>query len=134
MFRKSLAFILASSAAIMAAPKNEPVDRIAAAVNALRPDWPLTSLRTYLHRAHADRAYCDLAVAAVAVATDPRSQTPARLGEHGPWWTAAYQASRHSKPPAVLLMSTRLNVATKAGTLPYPNSSAAWSSIAQMTA
>lgn len=68
------------------------LDRIAAALHALRPEWPLTSLRTHLTKHHADRPYADLAIAAVVVALDPATQTPARLREHGPWWTAAQTA------------------------------------------
>lgn len=62
--------------------------RIAAAVNLLRPDWPTKSVQTLLERDHATWPYHDLAVAAVWVATDPTSKTPARLSEAGPWWQA----------------------------------------------
>lgn len=64
------------------------LDRVAAAVNALRPDWPVASLRTYLRSRHASRAYADLAAALVAVAVDPASTTPARVEQPGPWWQA----------------------------------------------
>ncbi len=64
------------------------LDRVAAAVNALRPDWPVASLRTYLRSRHAGRAYADLAAALVAVAVDPASTTPARVEQPGPWWQA----------------------------------------------
>jgi hypothetical protein len=70
---------------------NAEIDRIAAALNALRPEWPIKSLRTLLTRDHANRAYADLAVAAVYCAVDPKTATPARLAEHGPWWVAAAQ-------------------------------------------
>lgn len=63
--------------------------RIAAALNALRPDWRVTSLVTYLDRHHQGRPYRDLAIAATAVATDPKTTTPHLLGEHGAWWAAA---------------------------------------------
>lgn len=71
----------------MATP--DEVDRIAAAMNAHRPDWPVRSLVTFLSRHHAARPYRDLAIAAVAVATDPRTTTPNLLNEHGGWWVAA---------------------------------------------
>lgn len=64
------------------------LDRVAGAVNALRPDWPVASLRTYLRSRHAGRAYADVAVALVAVAVDPASTTPARVEQPGPWWQA----------------------------------------------
>lgn len=78
----------------------EPAElqRVAAAMNAIRPDWPAKSCHTVLARDHAGRAFQDLVVAACAVAADPRSATPARLAEHGPWWVAAYQASRAPTP------------------------------------
>lgn len=64
------------------------VERLAAAANALRPDWPLRSLCTFLERDHAHRAYRDVAVALAWVATDPKTQTPKRMNELGPWWQA----------------------------------------------
>lgn len=74
------------------------IQRLAEALHALRPDWPVRSLITYLTRDHAARAFRDLAVAAVVVAVDEQTATPARLGEHGPWWVAAYQAGRPFTP------------------------------------
>jgi hypothetical protein len=70
-------------------PTDNELERLAHAANALRPDWPVRSVLTALARDHTDRAYRDLAVALVAVATDPRTKTPARLAEAGPWWHAA---------------------------------------------
>ena len=66
------------------------IDRIAAAINCLRPDWPVASLRTLLagpKLAHRPRR--DVAVALVWVACESASKTPARVNEHGPWWLAA---------------------------------------------
>ncbi len=74
------------------------LQRIAGAVTKLRPDWSAKSVLTVLRNHHADRAYADLAVALVAVAVDPKSKTPARIGEHGPWWVAAYVASTDATP------------------------------------
>jgi hypothetical protein len=79
-------------------PDNDQINRIAETLNILRPDWPTRSLVTLLTRDHANRPYRDLLIAAVAVAVDERTVTPARLAEHGPWWVAAYQASRQSTP------------------------------------
>lgn len=70
----------------------EEIRTLAVALNALRPDWPTRSIHTYLEREHANRAYADLTVAAVAVAVDRETKTPRRLSEHGPWWEAAYTA------------------------------------------
>lgn len=67
----------------------DEIQRIAAAMNALRPDWPVRSLVTFLERHHSDRSYRDLAIAGTAIATDPKTQTPNLLNEHGPWWGAA---------------------------------------------
>ena len=74
-------------------PSPDEIQRIAAAMNALRPDWRYTSLVTFLTNHHANRPYRDLAVAAVAVATDARTQTPNLLNEHGPWWVASQTAA-----------------------------------------
>lgn len=63
--------------------------RLAAAINALRPDWPLASLSTWIRTSLAERAYRDAAVALTWVACDPQSETPARVLEAGPWWRAA---------------------------------------------
>ena len=62
------------------------IQRLAAAANALRPDWPTASLRTFIANKLADRAYRDAAVAFAWVAADERTKTPARLLEAGPWW------------------------------------------------
>ena len=70
-------------------PSTDEIQRIATAMNAIRPDWRYTSLVTFLTNHHANRAYRDLAIAAIAVATDPRTTTPNLLNEHGPWWIAS---------------------------------------------
>lgn len=69
------------------------IERLAAAAAALRPDWPIRSLQTFLTNDHTHRAYQDVAVALAWVATDPTSKTPKRMNEHGPWWVAAQAAS-----------------------------------------
>ncbi len=64
-------------------------ERLAAATNQLRPDWPVASVMTFLGKPELSRrAYRDVAVALAWVATDPLTQTPARLLEAGPWWRA----------------------------------------------
>ena len=64
------------------------IQRLAAATNAIRPEWPIKSLITLISRDHAARPYRDLAVALAWIATDAQTKTPARLAEAGPWWTA----------------------------------------------
>lgn len=65
-------------------------DRIAAAMNAVRPDWPINSLRTLLDRPQlADRPRRDVFVALAWVACETATATPARVLEAGPWWRAA---------------------------------------------
>ena len=64
----------------------EEVSRLAAAVNCLRPDWPVKSLETHIKANHINRSYRDLACALAYIATDAQTQTPARLMEAGPWW------------------------------------------------
>lgn len=69
----------------------EEAQRIAAAVNALRPDWAQAGLMTVLsdERIRLTRTYRDTAVAFVALAADPESRKPTRIFEHGPWWESA---------------------------------------------
>jgi hypothetical protein len=79
-------------------------DRIAAALNQLRPDWPTRSIRTLLDRPQlADRPRRDVVVALGWVACEPSSATPARVLEAGPWWRAAASGAdtvrlEHLKP------------------------------------
>lgn len=74
--------------------------RIAAQANALRPEWPVRSVLTYLEQNHAARAYRDLAVAMAHVACDPDTKTPRRLSEAGPWWRATGEATMTAIPAA----------------------------------
>jgi hypothetical protein len=63
--------------------------RLAAAINALRPEWPAQSLLTFIGKNLTGRAYRDAAVALAWIAADPTTLTPARVLEPGPWWQAA---------------------------------------------
>lgn len=74
--------------------------RIAALANALRPEWPIRSVLTYLEQNHAARAYRDLAVAMAHVACDPETKTPRRLSESGPWWRATCEPTMTAIPAA----------------------------------
>ena len=62
--------------------------RLTAAINALRPDWPVASLSSWIRKNLADKPYRDAAVALAWVATDPETTTPGRVLEAGPWWRA----------------------------------------------
>ena len=73
-------------------PTNDEIQRIAAAMNAIRPGWPVRSLVTFLTKHHEARAFGDLAVAGIAVALDAKTETPNLLNQHGPWWLAAQAA------------------------------------------
>lgn len=72
--------------------------RLAAAINVLRPDWPITSLQTFLANGHHHRPLRDVAVALTWIATDPDTHSPGRLNEPGPWW----HASRTADVPQVV--------------------------------
>jgi len=79
------------------------IERIADAMNRLRPDWPVRSLRTLLSKpALATRARRDVTVALAWVACESGTATPARVLENGPWWRAAAVegalVNRHPKP------------------------------------
>lgn len=86
-------------------PSKNDIARLAAMTNLLRPDWPISSLITWLTNDHAHRTYQDLAVALAWIATDPDTKTPKRMNESGPWWQAvtvavnATQRMSNSGPP-----------------------------------
>jgi len=86
----------------------DELTRLAAMANALRPDWPAQSVRTYLDTTHAHRAYRDIAVALAWIAADPTTQTPKRLEHPGPWWTTTRDETPHPPVPPV----TRLDLGT----------------------
>jgi hypothetical protein len=73
------------------------IQRLANAMNALRPDWKVSSLRTFLTNHFADRAYRDTAVAAAWIATDDKTNTPELLRQPGPWWNVG-----PAKPPGLV--------------------------------
>ena len=67
----------------------DEIARLAAMGNALRPAWPVASLRTFIERNLHARAYGDAAVALAWVATRTKTDTPRLLLEAGAWWKAA---------------------------------------------
>ena len=58
--------------------------RLAAALNALRPDWPKQSILTLLHQI-AGWSYRDAALQLVFLACDQETKTPGRVTQDGPW-------------------------------------------------
>lgn len=82
-------------------PSPDEIQRIAAAMNAVRPDWRTTSLVTFLTKHHATRPYQDLLIAGIVVALDPKTTTPQLLNQHGRWWTAAQQVFAATATPTV---------------------------------
>jgi hypothetical protein len=66
--------------------RNE-AERLAAAIHCLRPEWPTSSLLTFLSK-RKDRALLDITVQLAWVAQLPESKTPARVDEDGPWKSA----------------------------------------------
>ena len=66
------------------------IQRIAAAMNTARPDWPLKQLLTLLADPRlANRPRRDVFVAMAWVASDVGTGNPYRVLESGPWWRAA---------------------------------------------
>ena len=75
------------------------IQRIAAATNALRPDWPISSLVTLLNRPGlVNRTRRDAAVALAWIACDSATKTPARVLEAGPWWQAVADTADGGAP------------------------------------
>ncbi len=60
--------------------------RLAAAINILRPEWPASSLRTFIGDKLSARPLRDAAIALAYIACEPETKTPARVLEAGPWW------------------------------------------------
>lgn len=75
------------------------ITRLAGSIASLRPDWPQSSLHTFITRDLAAKPYRDAAVAMVWVASDPDTQTPRRVLENGPWWQAVADPSQRGATP-----------------------------------
>lgn len=60
------------------------IERIAAALHALRPDWPVQSLVKFISDRR-NQPMTDLLVQLVMVAVDPETKTPARIDQDGAW-------------------------------------------------
>jgi hypothetical protein len=59
-------------------------ERLAQSINAMRPDWPVSSLLTLIGK-RKERALMDLALELMYVAIDPDTKSPARIDADGPW-------------------------------------------------
>jgi hypothetical protein len=70
----------------------QEAERLAASVHALRPDWPLTSLLTFLKKRER-RPLLDIGIELTYVALLPDTKTPARIDEAGPWKSATSTAA-----------------------------------------
>lgn len=62
----------------------QETERLAQAVNALRPDWPTASLVTFIWKRN-ERPLLDLSVELTWVAQLTDSKSPARIDQDGPW-------------------------------------------------
>jgi hypothetical protein len=60
------------------------VQRLARSINLIRPDWPVGSLETFIRRRE-HMTPVDLHLQLVYVAHDPKTTTPARIDQLGPW-------------------------------------------------
>ena len=70
------------------------IQRIAAAINRLRPDWRADSLETFIASNYGAHPYRDVAIALTVIATDEDTRTPQLLKQQGPWWRAVQVALR----------------------------------------
>lgn len=72
------------------------IERIAGAMNHLRPDWPIKQLRTLLADPRiAGRPRRDVVIALGYVACESNSASPYRVLEAGPWWQAVVASDGH---------------------------------------
>lgn len=68
----------------------QEAERIAAAVNIIKPEWRVGLIMAVLGDERIrSRSYADVLIAMTALAVDPTSQRPGRIHEPGPWWRAA---------------------------------------------
>ena len=82
------------------------IERLARAGNALRPDWPYTSLVTFLTKNAGDRPLWDATRALMWIATEPgaepgvyTNETPRLFTEDGPWWAHQVVISKDAPTP-----------------------------------
>lgn len=64
----------------------DEIDRLAAAIHAMRPDWLEPSLRTFIRNRLPNRTYREVAQAFAQIATDPETRSINRILNDGPWW------------------------------------------------
>jgi len=92
---------------VTAALSEEAIGRLAFAAHTIRPDWPTTSVVSWLlDNPLPGRTEQDVTVALLWLAADPRTKTPARLAYDGPWWRAV--ARGHAAEPRARVDRSRL--------------------------
>lgn len=74
------------------------MDRWAGALHIIRPDWPMTSLKTFATKNLIPTPYRDALITAVWVAADPTTRSPARMLEDGPWQRAITPIDAKPRP------------------------------------
>lgn len=90
------------------------LDALVAVIRDVRPDWSAPAIRAaLLDPAVRVHAYPDVIAAAVALARDPESKYPGRLGHRGPWWPSV--SARTPTPPPYLPDRAKDPVATERG-------------------
>lgn len=82
-------------------------ERIAAAVHALRPEWPTQQVMTLCGELMSWPAL-DLGVGLTYVALDPASKTPYRVKEQGPWRLVGVNVSAEAAEKAAREREERL--------------------------
>lgn len=75
--------------------------RISRAIIAIRPEWQLNEVYTFLEQRMRDRGFHELATAAVWVAADPLTKKIIRLEASGPWWNLLAQGELMRGTPEV---------------------------------
>ncbi len=95
-------------------------ERLAAALNVLRPDWPTRQLETLLADPRLNhRPLRDVTVALAWVACETRSASPYRVLEQGPWWRAVAVDKDDQATPNQVWVDDHLRCRTC--TLPEPD-------------
>lgn len=77
---------------------SDEIGRIADAVTAIRPEWPVTKVADYLEANHGSRPFGVLAAAAVYVAAYPFASDLSWLEQDGEWWIQPV-SQQHQRDP-----------------------------------
>lgn len=87
-------------------------ERLGAAIHALRPDWPLTSLLTFIKR-NENKPLLELTIELAWVAQLPDSKTPARIDADGPWKRALIGAGLQAAPQYRAVLPTDCGICSR---------------------